>query len=521
MASGRRLPSSIWLVPLAAAVTGVALAGSFLADRGPAVTIGFSTAEGLEAGRSKVKYRNVDVGSVTSIRVSRNRAGVLVDVRLTAAAKALAVADTRFWIVRPRIGLTGVSDLGTALSGAYIAADLGKARAARTAFTGLDAPPAVESGRNGRRYVLHAASLGSADIGSPIYHRRVRVGQVTGYSLDADGAGVTIDAFVDAPFDRYVGVGSRWWQAGGIDLRLDAGGLTLGTQSVAAMIAGGLAFASPPDRPVATVAPDGAHFGVADGELDAMHAPQAPPAPVVMKFDRSLRGLSVGAPVDFRGIELGSVTAVGTEYDPVHGDVAMRVTMHLFPDRLGPRYREALGNGDTEAGKALLRELVARGLRGQLRVGNLLTNRLYVALDLFPNAPAARVDLTRAPIELPTVPNTLDALQVQIADIVGKLSRMPVDEIGTNLNDALRSANHLFAQLHTSLAPQARDTLATARQAFDAAQATLQQDSPLQADLHDALTQLARTARTLNALADYVERHPDALLRGKPSDAQR
>ncbi len=343
-------------------------------------------------------------------------------------------------------------------------------------------------------------------------HRRARVGQVTGYALDTGGHGVSIDVFVAAPFDRYVDADARWWQAGGLGLRLDAGGMTLGTPSLAALLAGALAFAAPPGRTSIDAAPDGARFRVADNEIDAMRTPNAPAAPVVMRFDRSLRGLDVGAPVDFRGIELGNVTAVGTEYDAARGDVTMRVTMALYPDRLGQRYRDVLGDGNTDAGKALLRALVARGLRGQLRMGNPIANRSYVALDMFPHAPPASVDTNREPIALPTVPGTLDVLRVQIADIAGTLARMPLDRMGANLNAALVNTNALFAQLDTELAPHAHDALSNARQAFAAAQATLRQEGANASNLHRTLAQFARASSTLRALAGDLEQHPEWLL---------
>jgi paraquat-inducible protein B len=196
----------------------------------------------------------------------------------------------------------------------------------------------------------------------------------------------------------------------------------------------------------------------------------------------------------------------------------MPVTMNLFPDRLGRSYRESVGHGDPQEGKALLRKLVARGLRGQLRTGNLLTNQRYVALDMFPGARPVSVDMSRTPLVLPTVPNTLEELQVQIGDIATRLDQVPFAEIGNNLNKTLGSAAHLFDQLDTQLVPQARDTLQSAQQTFSAAQATLQQDSPLQSDLHLALTQLTRTLQTLNQLADYLEQHPESLLSGKARD---
>ncbi|MBY4869054.1 MCE family protein [Burkholderia sp. Bp9017] len=294
--------------------------------------------------------------------------------------------------------------------------------------------------------------------------------------------------------------------------------MKLGTPSLAAMLAGGLAFVVPPGRTTIVAAHDGARFRVADDEIDAMRTPNAPAAPVVMRFDRSLRGLDVGAPVDFRGIELGTVTAVGTEYDARRGSVTMRLTMALYPDRLGQRYRDVLGNGDTDAGKALLRTLVARGLRGQLRVGNLIANRSSVALDMFPNAPPASVDTDRLPIALPTVPGTLDVLRVQIADIAGTLARLPLDRMGARVNAALVSTGALFAQLDTELAPQTRDTLGAARRAFTSAQAILGQEDASASSVRRALAQFTRTSSALRALAGDLARHPEWLLRGVAHD---
>lgn len=517
---GGWLPSLVWLVPLVAALIGITLVVRSVLDRGPTITISFSTAEGLEPGKTKVKYKDVDIGVVKTIRLTRDHRQVIVAVQLTKEAADFAVDDTKFWVVRPRIGTSGVSGLGTLLSGAYIGVDAGRSNNTLTDFIGLEKPPAVTGEQRGRRYTLQGGSLGSIDIGSPVYYRRVQVGQVVGFSLDKDGTGVTIEVFVDSPYDQYVGTNSRWWHASGVDLRLDSSGLKLNTQSLATVIVGGIAFQSPPGQAVGQTAPDDAVFRLSSNEGDAMRDPDGSPVTVVMNFSQSLRGLSPGATVDFRGIELGEVTQIGVEYNPKARNFTMPVTMNLYPDRLGRQFREVIARGGPAAGKDLLATLVAHGLRGQLRTGNLLTNQLYVALDMFPNATRASIDVNRAPVVLPTVPNTLDELQLQVADIAKKLDRIPFDEISQNLNGTLKSANSLFKQLDTQLAPQARETLAAARQTFGSAQATLQQDSPLQADVHQALSQLTQTLQSLNALADYLERHPESLLRGKAKDAQ-
>ena len=514
------LPSLVWLVPLLAALIGIALVVKSVAERGPTITITFSSAEGLESGKTKLKYKDVDVGTVKTIRLSKDHAHVIVEVQLTKEADDFAVEDTRFWIVRPRIGTSGVSGLGTLFSGAYIGVDAGRSHNTQSEFVGLETPPAVTGDQRGRRYTLQGASLGSIDIGSPVYYRRVEVGHVVGFSLDKDGKGVTIEVFVDAPYDQYVGKNSRWWHASGVDLRLDSSGLKLNTQSLATVVVGGLAFQSPPGQPVGLEAPDTTVFHLLATESEAMREPDGPPVVVVMNFSQSVRGLSPGATVDFRGIELGEVRQIGIDYDPKARNFTMPVTMNLYPDRLGKRFQDAIAKGGQAAGKELLGQLVAHGLRGQLRTGNLLTNQLYVALDMFPNAPHVSFDPNGTPATLPTVPNTLEELQVQLADIAKKLDQVPFDELSKNLNGTLKSANSLFKQLDTEVAPQARQTLAAAQTTFGAAQATLQQDSPMQSDVHEALTQLTQTLQSLNALADYLERHPESLLRGKAKDTQ-
>ncbi|KVA06009.1 intermembrane transport protein PqiB [Burkholderia ubonensis] len=514
------LPSLVWLVPLIAALIGIGLVIKSVRERGPEITISFRSAEGLEPGKTQVKYKDVEIGIVKTITLSKDLARVLVDVQLKKEAEDFAVKGSRFWVVRPRIGATGVSGLGTLLSGAYIGVDAGRAQEGQTDFAGLETPPPVTGDQKGTQYVLRGASLGSVDIGSPVYYRRVQVGQVVGFALDKDGTGVTVNVFVNAPYDQYVGMNSRWWQASGVDLRLDSSGFKLNTQSLATVILGGIAFQAPPNQSSGTSAPNNMVFHLGSDEADAMREPDGPPLQVVMDFNQSLRGLAVGAPVDFRGIVLGEVTNIGIDYDPKTKSFTMPVTMNLYPERLGRRFRETIESKGEAARREIIERLVERGLRGQLRTGNLLTSQLYVALDFFPKAPAAKIDPARQPLQLPTVPNELEELQVVVADIAKKLDKVPFEQIGANLNSTLANADRLFRQLDSQVMPEARDTLSAAKQTFSAAEATLQQDSPLQSDVRGALKELTRTLQSLNALSDYLERHPESLLKGKPGDKQ-
>ncbi|VVE28274.1 mammalian cell entry protein [Pandoraea cepalis] len=523
----RWAPSLVWLIPLVAAVIGLSLVAKAIIERGPSVVIDFKTAEGLEAGKTKVKYKEVDIGTVKNIELSDDLSHVRVTVDLTQNAKRFAVKDSRWWVVRPRVAGGSVSGLSTLLSGAYIGADAGKSKESSEHFVGLEVPPVVSSGQPGKPFVLHAADIGSLDIGSPIYYRRIQVGQVEAYSLDPDGKGVTLRVFVQAPYDQYVGSNTRFWHASGIDLRLDSSGFQVNTQSLASVVIGGIAFQAPNESGAGVMAKAGQEFRLAPDETTAMKAPDTHPMTVVFRFQQSLRGLAVGAPVDFRGITLGEVTSIGVEFDQATKQINMPVTVEVYPDRL--RRRDPKNNlpPDELASRQILNSLVARGLRGQLRTGNLLTGQLYVALDFFPNAKPALAEQVDNVVVMPTVPNTLDQLQLQIADIATKLDKIPFDSIGQNLDSSLRkldktldSAQGLFRQLDGEIAPEAKATLSEAKKSFGAAERTLSEDAPVQQDVRQAMQELTKTLRSLGTLADYLQQHPEALLRGKPKDPQ-
>ena len=518
--ASRWLPSLVWLIPLLAALIGLGLVVKSVLDQGPTVTVSFHSGDGLEPGKTKVKYKDVDIGLVRAIRLAPDLSKVLVTIDMSKEARRFTAADTRFWVVRPRVGASGVSGLSTLLSGAYIGVDAGKASEQREEFVGLEQVPQVTGDQKGRQYTLHGDSLGSIDIGSPVFYRRIQVGQVIGYSLDKEGGGVTMTVFVNAPYESFVSQNTRWWHASGIDVRLDSNGFKLNTQSLAALVVGGISFETIYNGPGSEkAAPNGASFQLAPDLASAMREPDGEPITSVFYFDQSLRGLSPGAPVDFRGIVLGEVRSVGVEYDPVKKSFRMPVTVNLYPGRLGKRFQQAIADErDQNVGPQVLERMVSRGLRAQLRTGNLLTSQLYIALDFFPKAPAAKLNLAQYPLEVPTVPNSLDELQDQIASIAKKLDQVPFADIGNNLNQTLKSANVLFKQLDAQVVPEMRGTLSAAKQTFGAAEQVLQKDSPVQSDLREALQQLTQTLQSLNALSDYLERHPESLLRGKKGD---
>ncbi|MBF7688180.1 PqiB family protein [Acinetobacter rathckeae] len=512
--------SWIWLIPIVALLIALSLAVKAVWERGPTIDVSFRTADGLEAGKTNVRYKQVNIGLVRQIKLAPDNTHVIAQIELSKDSSNFAAKDSRFWVVRPRIGTTGVSGIDTLLSGSYIEVDGGKASDEQTNFVGLETPPVVPSDVPGKVFFLTADNLGSLDIGSPIYYRRMNVGQITAYNLSEDGKHVEMQTFIRSPYDKFVTTDARFWQASGVDVSLNASGFSLNTQSLASIVTGGVAFGYP-DNSNAQIAPKNSQFTLWNTKVDALKVPDGKPHKIVMYFDTSLRGLSAGAPIDFMGINIGDVTAINVEFDPDYSKLRMRVDAVLYPSRL------AHGKELDPAG-TIFKRFIQQGWRAQMRTGNLLTGQNYIAFDKFAKAkPVTLIHHDDGLVEVPTIPPELNSLQAQVSEIAGKVSKFPIDEIGADVRKTLKSMNNtidstdkLVKQLDSKVAPDFQATLNDARKTMQSTESVLSSDAPMQQDLRKALQQVTRTAASLQLMADYIEEHPEALIRGKKGEVK-
>jgi len=521
--------SLVWLVPAVAAIIGLGMLVHTWLGAGDEITISFRTAAGLEANKTAVKYKDVNVGKVSAITLSDDGSHVDVKVALAKSAKRLTRKDTRFWVVRPRVSASGVSGIDTLLSGAYIGADPGVLDEDADRFTGLETAPAVIRGSPGKAFNLRTDDLGSLDIGSPVYYKRIHVGRMTSYQLSPDGKRVDLQIFVDAPYDRFVTADARFWNASGVDASVNADGLKIKTQSLTTIVAGGISF-DVPDGSAAGPADPKTRFVMAQDQRTALAPADGPAQFLQLRFQRPLRGLSVGAPVQFAGIDLGRVTSIDLDFDPVKKRFPTVVGVVIYPQRLGhARAKLPALNGDDEQQTAtFLGQLVAHGLRARARNGNLLTGQLYIALDFVPTAPKATFDPAARPIVVPTVSGSFDQIQDQIAGIVNKVDKIPLESIGNNLNKSLGDLDKTLEQVNGQLIPQSTQTLRQgtqtlqeAQRTFGAAQGVLSEDAPLQQNIGATLQEVQKAARSVRTLTDLLGRHPEALLRGLKEAEQR
>lgn len=523
----RRRISLVWLVPALAALAGGWIAVQTILEAGPTIRIRFQTADGLEPGKTRIRYRSVEVGQVRTVALAPDHRTVIVTAEMAKDTRSLLVEDTRFWVVRPRIAAGGISGLGTLISGSYVGMDIGKSRHSVREFQGLEVPPVIASDVPGRDFVVHGGTQGSVEPGSPVYFRHVPVGRVTQSQLDTDGRGVTVGLFVQSPYDRFVVRDTRFWHASGFDVSLGPDGVHLNTESVAAILAGGIAFETPEPTRDAAAAPSGTEFRLADRRIEAMKSPNETPDFFVLHFKNSLHGLTVGAAVDFEGVEVGEVRSIDIEYDPGHETFRFPVEIALYPQRVRARYRLGTPRPNTEVTGtyAFVEKLIEHGFRAQLRSASLLTGQQYVALDFFPAARTTRSDPTRVPMELPTEPGGMAELQASVADILRKVDALPLARLGSDadaslvaLRRTLDTTNRLAERLERDVAPEVRSALLDARRALGDVDQALSVDAPLGYDLQQAIQQLTHAAEALHSLADYLERHPEALLRGKQRD---
>jgi len=497
---------AIWLVPVIAALAGAWVAVTRILNEGPTITIVFDSAEGLEAGKTKIHYNGVEVGTLATIRLSDDHRNVLTTAQMAPKTEDFLVDDTQFWVVKARISGANVSGLGTLISGSYIGMEIGESKKPRRDFTALEDPPVVSGDDPGRFFLLKAPGLGSLDQGTPIYFRQLQVGEVASYALDEDGHALTIKIFVKAPYDRYVNPDTRFWNASGVDVSLGASGLEVRTQSLLSILIGGVAFETPPSEPVLPPAAENTGYTLFDSRSEAFKLPPRDPQPYLLVFDDSVRGLAVGAPVEFRGIPIGEVVAIEAQLDAKTFKFSAQVTIDLDAQRLGVHLENLPPDADLAALRhELLDELVAGGVRAQLRSGNILTGAQYVAFDIFPGAEPASIDWSQSPVRLPTIPGDLEALEARITGIVKKLDELPLKEIVQDVRKTIVELDK---------------TLAAARTTLDSADKLIQPDSLLGAELGSTLDEVKRAARGLRVLADYLERHPEALIRGKTGDAK-
>ena len=538
----------IWLIPVVAALLALYLGWQAWRERGPTITVTWHTAEGLIAGQTKVKYKAVELGTVDRITLSDDLSHVVVRIRMRREAEPLLTEDARIWVVRARFAEGNVSGLDTLLSGAFIVLDPSGARSptAKLAFTGLEDPPAVRSDEPGATFVLNASQIGSLSAGSPLFFHDIPAGEVLRYQLDPNQENVTLHIFIRAPFDALVRRGSRFWNSSGVAVDFGAQGVRVRLNSLSALINGGISFDTPAaERAGPKPAPD-AVFPLYADEARASASGYRDKIKLLTRFEGSVRGLAAGAPVEIYGIQIGEVTDVKLDFEPSGARSQVTVRFEVQPERMSiAGAATPLGGADS---LTVARRLVARGLRMQLDTTNLITGQMALTMRFVPGAPSGEVGIENDELVLPSQAGGFERITDAAGNFVNRLNNLPLDGLVAQLQETLKGASSLTngPELREAIL-RLNETLVSARDMARAIQAgvgpaakqlpLLTQGvqaaldhtnrligsvdsgygagSPFARDLDRLLAQIGDAARSMRLLADYLNAHPDSLLRGR------
>ena len=535
----------IWFLPLVAAMIGGWLAYKTMSERGPDITITFQTANGLVAGKTRIKYKAVDVGHVETIDLKKDQSGVLIGARMSHSAEPYLLEGTQFWVVRPRVSLRGVSGLDTLVAGAYIELEPGKGAAERT-FQGLATPQVVFMDEPGGKFKLQAETLGSLEIGSPLYYQGLPAGEVLGYNLAEDEQNVEIHLFIRDPYHRLVRENTRFWQMSGVDFSINPDGIDVKTESLQSMWMGGIAFDTLETLNKTNKYREGEPFWLYTDKAAIADQAYTKKIMFVLYFDESVRGLSVDSPVEFRGIKVGKVTDIRMEYDLHHASFRIPVLVQIEPERFNVIHGS---QPDTEdASYALMDSLVQNGLRAQLQTSSLLMGQRFVELNMHSNLPVRLRGFSDTFPELPTIPGSIGEITAAISHFVKTLQALPLQEIATELHGTLKGANKTinapellgtiramqraaialektlghfdgqvdeFGENFTKTSDAAFRALSQTEKTLATVEGVIHPTAPLHYNMVEMTKELSSMVRSIRTFIELLESRPESLIFGK------
>lgn len=442
--------SPVWIVPIVTLLIGGWILFYHFSHQGPEVTLITSNAEGIVPGKTTIKSRSVDIGMVQSAKLSDDLKHVVIKVRLNNGTQKMLHQDSVFWTVKPQIGREGITGLGTLLSGSYIELQAGTKGDEPDQYQLLDAPPLAPPDAKGIRVTLDSMKAGQLNAGDPVLFRGYRVGTVETSKFDTDKRVMSYELFIQAPYDRLVTTNVRFWKDSGIAVDMSASGMRVEMGSLTTLFSGGVSFEVPEGSSLGEPAKNHSEYHLFDDHNSIQESMYTRHTDFLMFFNESIRGLQAGAPVEFRGIRLGTVAKVPYvmpgQFEKLGNDYRIPVLVRIEPDRF------AASVGDNFNLQQHLQEGRQHGLRGSLKTANLITGALYVDLDFYNNVPQFTGPDKIAGYEvIPTVAGGLNQLQQKVMSILDKVDKLPLAPMLTEATGTLRESQRTLRELQTTL----------------------------------------------------------------------
>ncbi len=516
--------SVVWLIPLIALIAGGWLLMKQIRNTGPTITLLLDSADGIEVNNTVIKVLNVDVGRITKIKLREDRKGVEATAQLSADAQDLIRKDTQFWVVKPRIDQSGVTGLGTLLSGSYIAFTPGTSAEEESVFKVLDIPPIAAIGQRGLRLKLVGSNDKILSVSSPVLYENFMVGQVESARFDPDDQSVHYTIFIQSPNDKLIHAESRFWLESGINIQTSGSGIQVHSAPLPALLSGAIAFSSPKTDDAQSVKNEDT-FTLYDSRSEVENLPDDRSLYYTAFFKQSVRGLSVGAPVEYKGINIGVVSDVPY--------FARNDSLQLFANgwipvriRLEPSRLEMNADMQSKAHwQQQFQTALNRGLTATIASNNLITG-------------SKLVELTDEPSSLPKLkPHTVyggdtviatrgggfDDLQAQLANLLEKFNKLPLEQTVGNLNTSLaelkttlqsatttlNSVDKLVGKSQTQNIPnEINQTLKELRQTLQG----VSPQSPIYGDVQNTLQSIDKTLKDAQPVINTLKEKPNALI---------
>ncbi|MFT7412113.1 MAG: paraquat-inducible protein B [Paraglaciecola sp.] len=429
--------SKIWLVPIVAFFIGAWMVYYQWSNQGPLITIEFKTATGLEAGKTKIKTRNVNVGVVKDIELTEDLSGVLVTVRMDKNVAPILHSDNQFWIVSPRISLNGVSGLGTIMSGPYVNMAPGIEQQMSEHFVALTAPPVTPTGTPGLHITLNSESEFTYKKGDPVIYKGIKVGEFEDIHFNFDERIVYYNTFIEAPYHKLITTNTKFWDISGVQMELSSQGIKVSTGSLETLLTNGVTFGIPEGMPVGEQVNKREYFDIHPNYDSASEERFKLSAKYVILVKDTIRGLQIGAPVEYRGLIIGKVLAINSLEDSHNSILEQGYDIPVVISIQPGRVRQP----DNDIGLAFVRKQtslwIQRGLRATLKTGNILTGALFVDLQHYPDAPFIDEQRLQDYEVIPTSSGEFSEITAKVTAILDSINDIKLKAISDNANNML------------------------------------------------------------------------------------
>jgi len=510
----RKRISSVWIVPIVALIVGAWLIFQSINTKGPVIHITFKSAEGVKADKTVIKYKDIEVGKVTNVVFSKNLSSVIVTAEMKKNMKPYLSENTKFWIMKARVGLNQVQGLDTLLSGVYIVMNPEKGTSHVKEFTGLDTIPVISTEEQGTRYFLKAQDIGSIDVGSPIYYKKLNAGRVIAYHLAPEGKGVDIEIFVKAPYNTLINSHTRFWNASGITASFGADGMEIRTESLTSILTGGLAFDTFDLRGKEEKVLENHQFTLFPTLKDAQKKHYTRELFFWVYFENSIRGLSIGAPVEFRGVKIGEVVNFSLIGNADSAQFKIPILIKIEPERFMIFPKDH--NTTKDVNKEVLNKLIQKGFRAQLQNGNLLTGELFIDMNMHKDTPPAILKKENGLYIIPTIPATIESLKSDLKTVLERIAAVPFEEIGKELQLTIKDLRQNTIPKLNATIKSTDDMMKGAGSSLQALQQNyLDSNAQINKKIIRLLEEITNTSRSIKSLTNYLERHPESLIKGK------